>query len=318
MRREALPTRTIVMTGATRGLGNVAALRILEQAHDAHLVLVARGDGAATAADLRAKTRNPHVSAIAADLSSVGAIRAAVAEVRSRLQHGELPALRGLVANAGLQRARATDASRDGVEITFAVNLLANYVLIDGLRDVFTEPARIVITASDTHFGDFRHNMGLVPAPVWRQPSALATPGTAEKADSAVAGRTAYSTSKLGVIYLTHALARRLPAGIETFSFNPGLVPGTGLVRDANAVARFASQWIVPAMTLTPWARSKRASGADLAAAVVGPSPGASGSYINGKRVEGSSRESYDVRREDELVTALARLSASLAQPTLG
>lgn len=65
----------------------------------------------------------------------------------------------------------------------------------------------------------------MVPAPKWREPAALATPGTADKPDGAVAGRTAYSTSKLAVIYLVHAFARQLPAGIEIFSFNPGWFP---------------------------------------------------------------------------------------------
>jgi NAD(P)-dependent dehydrogenase (short-subunit alcohol dehydrogenase family) len=315
MARQASPGRTIVMTGATRGLGSIAASRILKQAPDAHLVLLARGDVTALAARLRAESGNPHVSAIAADLSSLGSIRGAVAEIRSRVERGELPPLRGLAANAGLQLTRATEASRDGIEITFAVNLLANYALVDGLLDMFTPPARIVITTSDSHFGDFRHNMGLVPAPVWRQPSALAAPGTAEKAGSAAAGRAAYSTSKLGVIYLVHALARSLPAGMEIFSFNPGFVPGTGLARDGNAAARFAFRRIMPAMALTPWARSQSVAGADLAAAVTGPVPGASGSYLNGRHVEDSSRESYDSRREDELMTELARLTATVAQP---
>ncbi len=144
------------------------------------------------------------------------------------LDHDVLPRLAGFIGNAGLQLRRATDATPDGIESTFAVNVLANYVLVEELREHFTAAARIVLTTSDTHFGALKHNMGMVPAPQWRDPSGLSAPGTAENADSAVAGRTAYSTSKLGLIYLTHALATRLPAGVEVFAFNPGLVPGTG------------------------------------------------------------------------------------------
>lgn len=40
-----------------------------------------------------------------------------------------------------------------GFEPTFAVNVLANYLLIRLLADRFTAPARIVITSSDTHAG---------------------------------------------------------------------------------------------------------------------------------------------------------------------
>lgn len=311
MTRQSSPGRTIVMTGATRGLGYIAASNILRQAPDAHLVLLARGDAAPTVARLRAESGNPRVDAITADLASLTSIREAVTEIRSRVERGELPPLRALAANAGLQMARATEASRDGVEMTFAVNLLANYALADGLRDLFTEPARIVITTSDSHFGEFRHNLGIVPAPVWRQPSALAAPGTAENAASTAAGRGAYSTSKLGVIYLVHALARSLPEGIEIFSFHPGFVPGTGLARDADAASRFVFRRIMPVMMLTPWARSPGAAGADLAAVVLGPVPGATGSYLNGTNVEDSSRESYDPQREDELMAELGRLTAA-------
>jgi hypothetical protein len=58
-----------------------------------------------------------------------------------------------------------------------------------------------VITTSDTHFGNFRHNMGMVPAPQWRSPRDLMAPGTTAATDTLAAGRTAYSTSKLAVIH---------------------------------------------------------------------------------------------------------------------
>ncbi len=216
-----------------------------------------------------------------------------------------------VIGNAGLQLLRATDRTADGVETTFAVNVLANLVFVEELRQHFKPPARIVLTTSDTHFGDFRHNQGMVPAPKWREPAALATPGTADKPDGAVAGRTAYSTSKLAVIYLVHAFARQLPAGIEIFSFNPGLVPGTGLVRDSGAITRFMFRGLMPVMTLTPYARTRSKSGADLAAAAYGPIDAASGSYLNGSKVEPSSPESYDPAREDALWRELTRLSSA-------
>jgi hypothetical protein len=170
-----------------------------------------------------------------------------------------------------------------------------------------------VITTSDTHFGDRRHNLALVPAPRWDEPMRLATPGSANQAGTAAAGRTAYSTSKLGVIYLVNALARRLPAGVEVFSFNPGLVPGTGLARDVGPMIRFANRAILPALTITPWARRAAVSGADLATAATAPAPGPSGSYINGAKLEPSSRESYDPEREEELWKELERIVPRIA-----
>ncbi len=314
---SAATTKTVVMTGATRGLGRLAAINLLRDNPDLHLLAIARSNGAAVAEELREASGNPHVTAVTGDLASLDSLYAAGATIREQLDRSELPPLAGFVGNAGLQLMRADDATVDGFEMTFAVNVLANYVLVEELRGHFASSARIVITTSDTHFGDFKHNMGMVPGPVWREPSDLTRPGSADKAASVVAGRTAYATSKLAVVYLVHGLARRLPDGIEVFSFNPGLVPGTGLQRDAGAMTRFAFARIMPVMALTPYARSMQVSGADLAAAVVGPVPGPTGSYINGKAVEPSSPASYDPDREDALWTELRRIaghpSAALA-----
>lgn len=301
------------MTGASRGIGAVAAAQLLKNDPSLHLVVVARSGGDAVVAELRAVSGNPNVSSVSADLASLSSIRAAAAQLRADLERHVLPPLAGFVGNAGTQLLRATDASVDGIEMTFAVNVLANHVLIDELRPVFSADARIVLTSSDTHFGDFRHNQGLVPAPLWREPSALATPGTADRPRGAVAGRTAYSTSKLAVIYLVHALARRLPPGIEVFSFNPGLVPGTGLVRDSGPASRFLFRWVMPVMTLTPYARTQEVSGADLAAAAGGAVHADSGSYVNGAHAERSAPESYDPAREDALWDELTRLSGPSA-----
>lgn len=305
-------THTIVMTGATRGFGRVAAVKLLRNDPTVHVAVIARSGANEVLADLREASDNPHVSVTLADLSSLQSVRSAAARLGDQIGRGTLPPLTGFVGNAGLQLLRASDHTPDGVETTFAVNVLANFVLVEQLQHHFQSRARVVITTSDTHFGDFKHNQGMVPAPTWREPAALARPGTADKPDSAAAGRTAYSTSKLAVIYLVHAFARRLPAGIDIYSFNPGLVPGTGLVRDAGAVTRFMFRRLMPVMTLTPFARTRSRSGADLAAAAQGPINGASGSYINGAKVEQSSPESYDSGREDALWQELTHLSDTL------
>ena len=62
-------------------------------------------------------------------------------------------------------------------------------------------------------------------------------------------------------------------------------------------------------MTLTPYARTMEVSGADLAAAAVGPIPGPSGSYVNGTAVEPSSAASTDPGREAALWDQLARVA---------
>jgi NAD(P)-dependent dehydrogenase (short-subunit alcohol dehydrogenase family) len=78
----AKATRTIVMTGATRGLGNIAAIKLLQDAPDVHLLVLARSDGAGVADDLRQASGNPHVSSVTADLASLDSMRAAAAVIR--------------------------------------------------------------------------------------------------------------------------------------------------------------------------------------------------------------------------------------------
>lgn len=305
-------THTLVMTGASRGIGRIAAEQILRRSPDVHLLVVARGSsGAPLAAELGAGGHA--VSYVSADLGSLDSVRSAATEIRERLERGELPPLRGFVGNAGMQYTNALTEGPDGFESTFAVNVLANHLFVRLLRDSFVAPARIVITASDTHFGDFKHNMGMVPGPAWQSPDVLARPGAFPKPDSAPGGRTAYSTSKLAAIYLVHAYARRLPAGIEAVAYNPGFVPGTGLTRNAGPVSRFAMRRIMPVMALTPLATGRNAAGRYLADVVLGTTEAPTGSYVDRSRAARSSEESYDPRREAELWESVERFTAAYA-----
>ncbi|WP_221352708.1 SDR family NAD(P)-dependent oxidoreductase [Streptomyces beigongshangae] len=301
---------TIVMTGASRGIGRVAAEQILRRSPDVHLLVVAReSSGERLAAELAAGGHT--VSYVPADLGSLESVRRAATGIRDRLDRGDLPPLRGFVGNAGIQYTDALTEGPDGLESTFTVNVLANHVFVRLLQDRFVTPARIVITASDTHFGDFKHNLGMVPGPVWKSPDVLARTGAFSKPATTAAGRTAYSTSKLAAIYLVHEYARRLPAGVDVVAYNPGFVPGTGLARNADPVSRFAMRRVMPLMTLTPFATSRDAAGRYLADVVLGATEAPTGSYVDRARTARSSDESYDPRREGELWETAERLTAT-------
>ncbi len=294
---------TIVMTGASRGIGRVAAEHILRRSPDVHLLFIARESSIA-------RLPGAAVSHVAADLGSLTSVRSAAAEIRDRLDRGDLPPLRGFVGNAGVQYTNALTEGPDGFEATFAVNVLANHLFVRLLQDRFDPPARIVITASDTHFGDFKHNLGMVPGPRWQSPERLARTGAFPKPNTAVGGLTAYSTSKLAAIYLVHEYARRLPEGVEAVSYNPAFVPGTGLARDADPVSRFAMRYILPALVLTPFATRRATAGRCLADVVLGTTEAPNGSYVDRGEVVRSSEESYDPRRERELWDTVEHLTA--------
>nr|WP_211599497.1 SDR family NAD(P)-dependent oxidoreductase [Gordonia araii] len=299
------------MTGATRGIGEVALRHLVAQTEPGtRFVLLARDPaGSALAQQLRAQGAG--VLSIPADLSSMSSVLGAARAVADAVAAGDLPPLSAIVGNAGIQHVDDTTETDEGLEETFAVNVLANYVLIEELRPHLRPRSRIVITVSDTHFGDFRHNMGMVPGPAWPEdPARLASIRTFDRPESVSAGRTAYSTSKLAAIYLVHEYARRLPEGVDIVGYNPGFVPGTGLARNAGALSRFAVRRILPLMTLTPLATGQRAAGKHLADAVLGRIDVPSGGYIDRNRVVPSSSESYDEKRERQLWETLERLTA--------
>lgn len=70
-----------------------------------------------------------------------------------------------------------------------------------------------------------------VPAAEWRDPLELAKPAGPEVKPTLKAAGVAYSNSKLAILYYAHELQRRVPAGINVAVFEPGFMPGTGLVR---------------------------------------------------------------------------------------
>lgn len=304
--------RTLIMTGATRGIGRAAAAELLRTEPDLHLVLLGREEsGRAALAEFRAISE--HVTLVGVDLADITSIRSAAEKIVRRLETGDLPPLHGFLGNAGLQFVDAIHATTNGYETTFAVNVLANHLLLRAFEDQFRAPARIVVTVSDTHFGDFRHTGGLVPAPRWSEPHVLAKPGAFPDPTTVAAGRTAYSTSKLAAIYLVHEWARRLPAGVEIVSYNPSLVGGTGLARAAGPGDRFVLRWIIPVLSLTPLVDTVTGAGRKLATATRGRVQAPSGAYIDRTRVVPSSEESYDQHRERVLWDYLDAIHHSVA-----
>ncbi|MEU7468876.1 SDR family NAD(P)-dependent oxidoreductase [Streptomyces sp. NPDC044984] len=290
---------TLVMTGATRGIGHFAAAALLHDDPELRLVVLARESTSAEAMrELRAHDR---VTVINTELASIDSIELAGRAVCALLDAGKLPPLRGFVGNAGVQFTDALHTTPDGLETTFAVNVLANHLLLRALESRLVGPARIVITNSGTHFGDLRHTYGLTPAPRWADPAVLARPSAFPSPATTAAGYTAYATSRLAAMYLVHEWARRLPCGVDIVAHSPGLVPATGHGRHAKPFARFLDRRVVPLLTLTPAVDNAATAGRRLAATVTGRTAAPSGSYVDRTRVTPSSNESYDVERERAL-----------------
>jgi len=195
-----------VITGATSGIGQIAATRLA--ALGARIVLVARDRGRADATLVGLRKAGPNVAhrAHIADLS----ILAEMKRVGQEIAAAE-PRIDVLINNAGNVFPRR-ELTPDGLERTFATNHMAYFVLTHCLRErlMAAAPARIVNTASAAHIG---RTLDFDDLQLAKQYIVM----------------TAYGRSKLANILFTRELARRLAGtGVTANCLHPGFV-ATGL-----------------------------------------------------------------------------------------
>ena len=194
--------KVVVATGATSGIGEVAALRLAERG--ARIVFIARDPmrAEATLARLRQAAPGSEHRAHLADLSLMADTRRVAAEIAAAE-----PRIDVLINNAGAVFDKRMVTS-EGLEMTFALNHMAYFVLTQGLTARLTgsAPARIVSTASAAHQGarlDFND---------------LQSAGS-------FSAMGAYGRSKLCNILFTRELARRLAGmGVTANCLHPGVV----------------------------------------------------------------------------------------------
>src|SRR5215469_10273160 len=141
--------RTVVITGGTSGIGEIAAETLARMG--ARIVLVARNKRRADATLARLGRRGPGVahSAYFADLTRLAEMKRVAVEIAERE-----PIIDVLINNAGalFGTRRLTE---DGLEYTFALNHMSYFVVTERLRErlLASGAARIVNTASAAHQG---------------------------------------------------------------------------------------------------------------------------------------------------------------------
>ncbi len=225
---------TIVMTGATGGIGLEAARRLIA---DPGVRLIV---GARTPNRLAGPLRG-RAEALPLDLASLASVRAFAAEAAA----GD--PIDVLILNAGIQN--VTDAtSAEGFELSFAVNHLAHYLLVRLLLPRMAPDGRIILTASGTH--DPAEKTG-IPPPRHIDAAKLAWPRQDPDLDRRriVRGQRAYSTSKLANVMTARELARRTEAShpnLSILAFDPGFTPGTGLARDYPGPSGLIFRFLLP------------------------------------------------------------------------
>jgi len=202
----------VIITGATNGLGRIAALELARWG--AHLGVVARSQ--AKVDELRREIElvapGTPVDAFIADLTSLRDVRRAGKEIDARYERIDV-----LINNAGVH-AFSQRITPDGFAEMVAVNYLAPWVLTNTLRDklVASAPARVVTVASE----GARWAGRIDPLP---DLTATATYTRRE-------AMTLYFRSKLMDIMFTQELGRRLAGtGVTANCCDPGFnVSGLG------------------------------------------------------------------------------------------
>jgi NAD(P)-dependent dehydrogenase (short-subunit alcohol dehydrogenase family) len=200
----------VVLTGATRGIGQAAALELARQG--AELVLVGREPGRVSrvVGEAQAAGGAARVHGHVADLSSMAQVRALAEELRAR--HAQIDVLAN---NAGAMFASRGETA-EGFERTFALNHLAPFLLTNLLLEPL-RGGRVVTTASDAHKGGRLDLDDL-------------------QSERSYAAMRAYSTTKLCNVLFTRELARRAPE-LGATCFHPGVVR-TGFGKNENGIWR--------------------------------------------------------------------------------
>jgi NAD(P)-dependent dehydrogenase (short-subunit alcohol dehydrogenase family) len=273
--------KVVVITGATSGIGAVAAETLA--AMGARLVVVARDRGRADAlmGRLKPAAAGRHTVHLA-DLSRLADMKRVAADIAAAE-----PRIDVLVNNAGAIYAtrRTTD---DGLERTFAVNHLAYFVLTNALLDNLraAAPSRIVSTASDAHRG------------------AKLDWSDLQSADG-YSGYTAYKRSKLANILFNRVLARRLTgSGVTANCLHPGFV--------ATRFGDEAGGWFAYAVKAAKLIAAKKpTTGADTLI-FLASSPevaGATGGYFEDRRITRPDRNAENDIAADRLWAETAKLT---------
>jgi len=210
-----LQGKEIVVTGATDGIGRIAARELAKAGASVTIVGRNAEKGDRVTREIKAAAGHDRVGFVLADLSSQKSVRAAADALARKL--GKIDVL---LNNAGAMFSKR-EVSDDGIERTFALNHLGYFLLTSLLLDKLkaTGKARIVNVASRAHEGA---NLDLA---------------NLQNAKS-YSGWRAYQQSKLANIYFTYELARRLEGTQVTATcLHPGFVAtrfgdnNTGLAR---------------------------------------------------------------------------------------
>ncbi len=210
---NSMQGKRIVITGPTSGVGKEAATQLAELGAEVILACRDLWKGNQVASEITRKAASAKITVIHVDMASQASIRAFVREFRRHYRRLDV-----LINNAAISRgALSKEKTVDGIESTFATNVLGYFLLTQELLEVLkrSAPARIINVASE-----YASDLDLDDLQFERR-----------KFESSKA----YAQSKACDRLLTWAFARRLKGTEVTINaMTPGLITETKLDRHAE------------------------------------------------------------------------------------
>jgi NAD(P)-dependent dehydrogenase (short-subunit alcohol dehydrogenase family) len=226
---NSMTGKTVLVTGATNGIGFITARELAKM--DAVVLMVARDEqkGRAKLEEIRKVVPHAKLELLLADLSSMASIRQLATNIKTKYSSLDV-----LVNNAGAFYSERR-VSKDGLEMTFALNHIGYFLLTDLLLETLknAKNARIVSVSSGAHssgkinFSDlqFEHKYN---------------------------GWSAYCASKLMNVLFTKELARKLEGtNVTANCLHPGFV-NTGFAKDSSDFFGRALNFAKNFLAITP------------------------------------------------------------------
>jgi NAD(P)-dependent dehydrogenase (short-subunit alcohol dehydrogenase family) len=219
-----------VVTGATSGIGQATALGLARMGATVALVARNQAKGEAARGEIIAQSGNGAVDLLLADLSLQQSIRRLAETIQQKYAN-----LHVLINNAGQFNLRR-HVTGDGLELTFAVNYLAPFLLTNLLLERLkaSAPARVINVSSDSHEAGYIRLDRL-------------------QSDKGYRPMRAYGQSKLALVLFTYELARRLEgSGVTVNALHPGFVATNIAQSGLGPIGRAAAKLITSRMGISP------------------------------------------------------------------
>lgn len=199
--------KTILITGSTDGVGKLTAFTLAKDGHQ--LLLHGRNSEKLknTISEIKGQTSNDKISGFVSDFSDFSSVKKMIAEISN-----EFSSIDVLINNAGVFNS-PDEQNKDNLDMRFAVNYFAPYLLTTGLKSILEKSAE----------------PGIINLSSAAQSSVSLE---ALRGKASISSQEAYAQSKLALTMWSFNQAKKNP-NINVIAINPGSLLNTKMVQEA-------------------------------------------------------------------------------------